>query len=48
MTDNGACYKSLAFSDACKALGLRHIHTRPFTPKANGKAERSIQTSLRE
>jgi transposase InsO family protein len=48
MTDNGACYKSIAFRDACKALGLRHIRTKPYTPKTNGKAERFIQTSLRE
>ncbi|WP_010545173.1 IS481 family transposase [Sphingomonas elodea] len=48
MTDNGACYKSCAFRDACKALGLKHIRTRPYTPKTNGKAERFIQTSLRE
>ena len=48
MTDNGSCYKSFAFRDACKALGLKHIRTRPYTPKTNGKAERFIQTSLRE
>jgi transposase InsO family protein len=48
MTDNGACYRSTAFRNACKALGLRHIRTRPYTPKTNGKAERFIQTSLRE
>lgn len=48
MTDNGACYKSFALRDACKALGLKHIRTRPYTPKTNGKAERFIQTSLRE
>ncbi len=48
MTDNGSCYKSFAFKDACKALGLKHIRTRPYTPKTNGKAERFIQTSLRE
>jgi transposase InsO family protein len=48
MTDNGACYKSFAFRDACKALGLKHIRTRPYTPKTNGKAERFVQTSLRE
>jgi transposase InsO family protein len=48
MTDNGACYKSFAFRAACKALGLKHIRTRPYTPKTNGKAERFIQTSLRE
>ena len=48
MTDNGACYKSHAFRDLCSARGLRHIRTRPYTPKTNGKAERFIQTSLRE
>ena len=48
MTDNGSCYKSHAFRAACKALGLRHIRTRPYTPKTNGKAERFIQSSLRE
>jgi len=48
MTDNGACYKAHAFRDACKALGLKHIRTKPYTPKTNGKAERFVQTSLRE
>ena len=48
MTDNGSCYRSRAFRAACKTLGLRHIRTRPYTPKTNGKAERFIQTSLRE
>jgi transposase InsO family protein len=48
MTDNGSCYKSFDFRDACRALGLRHIRTRPYTPKTNGKAERFIQTALRE
>jgi transposase InsO family protein len=48
MTDNGSCYKSFAFRRLCKRLGLRHIRTRPYTPKTNGKAERFIQTSLRE
>jgi transposase InsO family protein len=48
MTDNGACYKSFAFRDLCKDLGLKHIRTKPYTPKTNGKAERLIQTSLRE
>lgn len=48
MTDNGACYKSFAFRDFCRARGLKHIRTRPYTPKTNGKAERFIQTSLRE
>jgi len=48
MTDNGSCYKSFAFRAACKRLGLRHIRTKPYTPKTNGKVERFIQTSLRE
>jgi transposase InsO family protein len=48
MTDNGACYKSFAFRRTCKRLGLRHIRTRPYTPRTNGKAERFIQSSLRE
>ena len=48
MTDNGACYKSFAFRDLCKDLGLKHIRTKPYTPKTNGKAERFVQTSLRE
>ena len=48
MTDNGSCYRSKAFAKACKRLGLKHIFTKPYTPKTNGKAERFIQTSLRE
>ena len=48
MTDNGSCYKSFAFRDACRDLGLKHIRTKPYTPKTNGKAERFIQTALRE
>ncbi len=48
MTDNGACYRSKAFAKTCEALGLRHIFTKPYTPKTNGKAERFIQSSLRE
>src|SRR5256885_1371539 len=48
MTDNGACYKSFDFRDACRELSLRHIRTKPYTPKTNGKAERFIQTALRE
>jgi transposase InsO family protein len=46
MTDNGSCYRSKAFRDACRDLGLKHIRTRPYTPKTNGKAERFIQTAL--
>jgi transposase InsO family protein len=48
MTDNGSCYKSFAFRRTCKRLALRHIRTKPYTPRTNGKAERFIQTSLRE
>ena len=48
MTDNGSCYRSKAFRCACRDLGLTHIRTKPYTPKTNGKAERFIQTSLRE
>jgi transposase InsO family protein len=48
MTDNGPCYKSFAFRDACRDLGIKHIRTKPYTPKTNGKAERFIQTALRE
>jgi len=48
MTDNGSCYRSRAFARACKRLKLKHIRTKPYTPKTNGKAERFIQTALRE
>jgi transposase InsO family protein len=48
MTDNGSCYLSRAFGETCRKLGIRHIRTKPYTPKTNGKAERFIQTSLRE
>jgi transposase InsO family protein len=48
MTDNGSCYKSKAFARTCKRLKLKHIRTKPYTPKTNGKAERFIQTALRE
>jgi transposase InsO family protein len=48
MTDNGSCYRSFDFRDACRVLRLKHIRTKPYTPKTNGKAERFIQTALRE
>src|SRR6476646_10145949 len=48
MTDNGSCYRSKTFRAACTRLGLRQIFTKPYTPKTNGKAERFIQTALRE
>ena len=47
-SDNGSCYRSRAMRAAVAALGLKHRFTRPYTPKTNGKAERFIQTSLRE
>jgi transposase InsO family protein len=48
MNDNGSCYRAKAFARACRQLKLKHIRTRPYTPKTNGKAERFIQTALRE
>lgn len=48
MTDNGSGYVSKTFRAACAELGVRHIRTRPYTPKTNGKVERFVQTSLRE
>ena len=48
MTDNGPGYLSFAFRDACAKLNIRHLRTKPYTPKTNGKAERFIQTCLRE
>jgi transposase InsO family protein len=46
MTDNGPAYVSLAHTLACRALGLRHLRTRPYRPRTNGKAERFIRTLL--
>jgi transposase InsO family protein len=48
MTDNGSPYLSTAFKEACRIMGIRHLRTRPYTPRTNGKAERFIQTALRE
>jgi transposase InsO family protein len=48
MTDNGSCYRSGKFAKACRHLRLKHVRTKPYTPRTNGKAERFIQTSLRE
>lgn len=48
LTDNGACYKSRGFRRLVRRLGIRHLRTRPYTPRTNGKAERLVQTSLRE
>jgi transposase InsO family protein len=48
LTDNGPCYRSGRFRRFCHRLGIRHRFTRPYTPRTNGKAERFIQTALRE
>jgi transposase InsO family protein len=48
MTDNGSAYRSDLFRQALLKAGARHVRTRPYTPRTNGKAERFIQTSLRE
>jgi len=48
MTDNGGCYRSWHFRRCLHRLRLRHLFTRPYTPRTNGKAERFIQTALRE
>ena len=48
LTDNGPSYRSGEFAAVCCALRLRHKRTRPYTARTNGKAERVIQTLLRE
>jgi len=48
LTDNGSCYRAGVFQQQCQALGIRHRYTRPYRPQTNGKAERFIQTLLRE
>lgn len=48
LTDNGAAFRSREFAAACKALGAQHKFTRPYQPQTNGKAERFIQSALRE
>jgi len=48
MTDNGSAYKSRRFAKLLRRLRIKHIRTRPYTPRTNGKAERFIQTLLRE
>lgn len=48
MTDNGSCYRSKLFAKSLRDAGVRHVRTRPYTPRTNGKAERFIQTLLRE
>jgi transposase InsO family protein len=46
MSDNGSCYRSTVHAFACRLLGLRHLRTRPYRPRTNGKAERFIRTLL--
>jgi hypothetical protein len=41
MTDNGSCYKAFAFRNACRDLGLRHIRTKPYTPKPTARPSAS-------
>ncbi len=48
LTDNGSCYRSRQFREHCQRLGIQHLFTRPYTPRTNGKAERFIQTLMRE
>ncbi len=48
LTDNGHCYRSHLFHATCTQLGIQHHFTRSYTPRTNGKAERFIQTALRE
>ena len=46
MTDNGSAYRSTIHAFACRTLGVRHLRTRPYRPRTNGKAERFIRTLL--
>ncbi len=46
LTDNGSPYRSAVHAIACRALGIRHLRTRPYRPQTNGKAERFIRTML--
>ena len=46
LTDNGSAYRSTIHALACRALGIRHLRTRPYRPQTNGKAERFIRTLL--
>jgi transposase InsO family protein len=46
MTDNGSCYRAVIHALACKALRIKHLRTRPYRPRTNGKAERFIRTML--
>jgi transposase InsO family protein len=44
LSDNGACYRAVVHALACRALGIKHLRTRPYRPRTNGKAERFIRT----
>jgi transposase InsO family protein len=46
LTDNGSCYRAVVHALACRALGIRHLRTRPYRPRTNGKAERFIRTLI--
>ena len=46
LTDNGGAYRSAVHAIACRALGIKHLRTRPYRPQTNGKAERFIRTML--
>jgi transposase InsO family protein len=46
MSDNGSCYRSTLHALACRTMGLRHLRTRPYRPRTNGKAERFIRTLI--
>ena len=48
MTDNGSSFRSHRYAKALRRLKIKHLRTKPYTPKTNGKAERFVQTSLRE
>jgi transposase InsO family protein len=48
LSDNGSAYRSHKFRAACAAMQIKHRRTKPYTPRTNGKAERFIQTALRE
>jgi transposase InsO family protein len=48
MTDNGSSFRSRRYAKALRGLKIKHLRTRPYIPKTTGKAERFVQTSLRE
>ncbi len=48
MTDNGSSFRSFRYGKALRLLSIKHLRTKPYTPRTNGKAERFVQTSLRE